>query len=93
MLSGDLKFTDNSFCILLCSSDDNSFDEINFALSSPLFVETKLRKLSIIFSKKNNLFFSDTKPKNLISVSEKLLFFAIENIIFFEISYLPQIYF
>ena len=68
MFSFDLKFSDNSFWILFFFSSDNSFEEISFAFNSPFVFETKLKKLSIILSKKNSLFLLAIRPKNFLKV-------------------------
>ena len=57
----------------LSSVWDNSFDEINDALISPLFCEQSLKKLSIILFTKKILLFSIKSKKDdkgtLVSIS------------------------
>ena len=44
------------------------FEDKNFAFNSPLLLDTRFKKLSIIWFKKNNLFLIVKKPRNFLRV-------------------------
>ena len=65
---------DKSVLMSLSSVWDNSFEEINDALISPLFCEQSLKKLSIILFTKKILLFSINNNKNFWTFFEKFCY-------------------